>query len=235
MSKTATYPVISAEARPKLGSRYSARLRAEGKVPAVLYGHKLAPEAITLVSKELEFAFAHESHLIDVKIGGKSQHVLVKDVQWDTYGRHITHADLERVNLDETVSVKVELILTGESEAMKQAGAVLIKAQNKITIRCQASAIPNHIEQSIAGLAARQPLTVADLKLPAGITAVDNPTTMVAIISTKKEAEPVAATPAEGAAPASPEVIKKGKTDEEGAEAGKAPAAGAKAAAPAKK
>jgi len=121
--------------------------------------------------------------VIDVKIQGKSEHVLIKDRQWDTYSRFITHIDLERVDMSEEVEIDVELKLLGDPVATRQTGTVLDHPTTKVGIRCRADLIPSHLEHNIADLEANVPVTVADLTLPAGITITTSADQLICQIS----------------------------------------------------
>ena len=117
-------PTLESQLRERTGSRYAQRARAEGSMPAVIYGHGQDPVHITVNTKAFTDILHHEAHLIDVVIDGKSEHCLVKDVQWDYLGREIIHVDLARVDLKEEVEVEVELQLTGDAIGLKEDGTL---------------------------------------------------------------------------------------------------------------
>lgn len=220
---TATIPSLEVQVREKIGTRYAKREREQGLIPAVIYGHKQDPVHVTVHGKTFTDLLQDEVHIIDVNIGGKSEHTLIKAVQWDTYGIEIVHIDLERVNMSETIEVEVELQLTGDPVALREAGTVLDHPTTMVKIRCRADSIPSHLEHSIAELGAGVPVTVADITPPAGIEIVMPDEQLICQISGVKVDESVAEA-IEGGAEASaeteaaePEVISKGK-EEEGAE-----------------
>ena len=167
---TATTPTLEVAARTKIGTRYAKRDREAGLIPAVIYGHKKGPVHVTVDAKAFTQILHDEAHLIDIQLDGKSEHTLVKAIQWDTYGINIIHIDLERVDLSETVEVEVELQLTGEPAALKEAGTVLDHPTTIVKVSCRADAIPSHLEHSIADLSLGEPVTVVDLTPPAGVT-----------------------------------------------------------------
>ena len=220
MSTTQT-PSLEVTPRTKRGTRYAKRDRAAGLIPAVIYGHKEGTVHITMDAKTFTDILHHEAHLIDIKLDGKSEHTLIKDVQWDTFGIEVIHVDLERVDLSETVEVEIELQLTGEPKALKEGGNVLDHPTTMVTVSCRADSIPSHLEHSIADLGVGEPVTVGDLTLPAGVKIVTPEDQLICQISTVKVDESVAEA-IEGGAEASaeteadePEVIGKGKDDEE--------------------
>ncbi|GAB4111684.1 MAG: 50S ribosomal protein L25 [Phycisphaeraceae bacterium] len=188
---TATNPKIHAEPRDRIGSRYAARIRAQGKLPAVIYGHKQDPVHISVDRKEIIDLLHHNAHLIEVEVGGKTEQCLVKDVQWDHLSKNIIHVDLARVSLTEEVEVEVEIRLVGEPAALKEAGTILEQPATSIEVRCRANAIPEFIEQDISHMQIGDSLLVSDLQLPPGVTAISEPETLVAHLSVSKGEEEI--------------------------------------------
>ena len=185
---TATQPKITAELRDKTGSRYAARTRAQGKLPAVIYGHKQDPVSISVDLKAMTELLHHNAHLIEVDVAGKTESCLVKDVQWNHLGNKILHVDLARVDLSEEVEVEVEIELTGEAVGLKEAGAILEQNTNTIEVKCRADAIPEILTHDVSAMNVGDSLLVSDLTLPSGVTAVSEPDTLVAHISVAKAA-----------------------------------------------
>ena len=216
MSATET-PTLEVTARTKTGTRYAKRDRDAGLIPAVIYGHKKGPVHVTVDAKALTEILQNEAHLIDIQLDGKSEHTLIKAIQWDTFGREIIHVDLERVDLSETIEVEVELQLTGDPVALRESGTVLDHPTTMVKISCRADAIPSHLEHSIADLEAGVPVTVADVTVPAGITIVMPADQLICQISGVKVAASVAEAlegGADDAEAAEPEVIGKDKEEE---------------------
>ncbi len=222
MSKS---PSITATTRTRLGSRYSARLRKENLVPAVVYGHKEAPAHVTVNGTELVEAIHSDAHLFSLTLDGTTQPCLVKDVQWDTFGRSIIHVDLARVSLEETITVKVEVTLTGECATLKNIGVSLLRPTTSVLVSCKAKDIPQSVTLDITTLEKGHSLSTANLTLPAGVTCAESTAIVLATINVGKEEEVVA--PVAGTAAVAPEVIKKPGAKDEAAPA----AAGAKPAA----
>lgn len=210
-------PRIAVEKRERVGSRYAARLRKEGKLPAVVYGHGVAPEHVVVDKRKFIDILRENAHLIEADSNGAVEPCLVKEIQWDHLGREIIHVDLTRVDLTEEVEVEVDLEFIGEPKALETPGAVLEHPQTQIRIRCTAGNIPQNIQVDISSLEIDQMITVADLKLPAGVTAEEDEETMIARISVIEEVSEEQ--PAAEAGGAEPEVIGRGKKDEEGAAA----------------
>ena len=215
---TATIPSLEISERTRIGTRYAKRDREQGLIPAVIYGHKQDPVHVTLHAKTFTELLHHEVHIIDVKLNGKSEHTLIKSVQWDTFGTHIIHVDLERVDMSETIEVEVELKLIGEPKALKEAGTVLDHPTTMLLISCRADQIPSHMEHNITDLPAGQPLTVADLTPPAGVTIVMPEEQLICQIAGVKVSDSVADAIEEGAdesATTEPQVIGKDKEEED--------------------
>lgn len=218
-------PTLQVTERTKIGTRYAKRDRESGLIPAVIYGHKEGAAHVTIDAKAFTNILKAESHLIDVQHDGKSQHTIIKDVQWDTYGINVIHVDFERVDLSETVEVEVEIQLIGEPEALKEAGTVLDQPTTMVRISCRADAIPSHLEHNIADLPLGEPVTVGDLTPPAGVTVAMPLEQMICQIAGVKVSDSVTDAIEGGAEdsadtePAEPEVI--GKSDDDKNEEGK--------------
>lgn len=203
---TEQIPQIEGRARNHLGTRHTAHVRASGQLPAVIYGHNQEPAHVSFDQKQLTDLLHHHAHLIEVKIDAHKEPCLVKDVQWDHLGSKILHIDLARVDLTERVTVEVDLELVGEAIGLKEAGAFLQHSMDEIEVSCLASQIPDRIRVDVSGLGVGESLTIADLKLPSGVSPTDDPETTIAsiqIVEEEPEAEVVEAVAAE------PEVIKK--------------------------
>jgi len=145
----ATQPKIKAEVRERTGTRYAARTREAGKLPAVIYGHKQDPVSIAVDSKAMIQLLHDNAHLIEVEVAGKTEPCLVKDIQWDYLGSTILHVDLARVDLTEEVAVEIEIELVGDAIGLKEVGAMIEQNTSKIQIKCRADAIPEKLTAEI--------------------------------------------------------------------------------------
>lgn len=206
---------IEGQTRSNLGSRTTAKMRGQGRLPAVVYGHKQAPIHISFDQKEATDLLHQHAHLVEVVVDSKIEPCLIKDVQWDHLGSNILHVDLARVDLTEQVTIEVDLALTGEPVGLKESGSFLQHGSNQLEISCLASQIPDQIKVDISGLGVGDQITVADLKLPSGVTAISDGETLVASIQiVAEEAEPIEGEAAAG----EPEII--GKKEEPAKSAG---------------
>lgn len=203
-------PKVTVQPRERIGTRYAARLRKTGRLPAVIYGHGKDPVHVSLDSKELTALIHDNAHLLEVDLDSHAEPCLIKDVQWDYLGKDIIHVDLARVDLSETVEVEVAVELVGEAIGLKEEGAYLDHPVTEISIECRADSIPELIEVDVSQLGVDQAITVADLKLPEGVKCtMDEETIIAQVLIAEEEAEAPAA-----AESAEPEVI--GRKAEEG-------------------
>lgn len=215
MSKTT--PTLQAQPREKLGTRYTKRLRASGKLPAILYGHGSLPMALQLDAKQTLHTLQQGAHVLNIALeGGTTETCLVKELQFGWLGDNVIHVDLARVNLDEIVTVKVRLNYFGQPESSKRPGAVLTHDVTELEVSCKVRDIPEEIRIDLTNMKGDL-LTVGEYKLPAGITAVtDSHSAYARVIIVQEELAAEATAPT---AVAEPEVLtaKKDKDGVEGA------------------
>ena len=202
---------LTVEARDLRGTRNAKRLRAAGKVPAVLYGHGKESVALALDSKEVATAIRHDAHLVKLT-GAANESALLKDIQWDPFGSHVLHVDLTRVDADELVTVEVRIKIRGEAPGTKL-GGVVTQPTRKIEVECPAGDIPEEIELKISELELGQSLTAGDIELANKIQ-LKSPEDLVIVTCAEPtvESETDQAAAAEGA---EPEVIGGSKSDDE--------------------
>lgn len=212
---------VTVKARAELGSRANKRLRDQGLIPGVIYGHKQDVLPITLPKKETVNHLNHGAHVFSLAIDGKTETALVKEVQYDHLGIEVLHIDFARVDLNERVTVTVPVELRGTPKGAAD-GGVLQQVMSDLEIECVVTDIPEVIKHSVANMELNSALHIKDLVLPAGAKATHDGDLIVATVKAIVEAAPAEA--AEGAA--EPEII--GKKKEEGAEGEAAAAAPAK-------
>jgi large subunit ribosomal protein L25 len=211
---------IDAKQRSELGSRANKRLRDQGLVPGVVYGHKEAVVPVTLPKKELVTQLNKGAHLFELGVDGKSETCLIKEVQYDHLGAEVLHVDFARVSLDETVDVTVPLELKGEPKGAEEGGVLqLIIAELEVT--CRVTDIPDVIRHNVSEMALNDVLHIRDIKLPEGVKVNQDEDLIVATV---KEIQEEAAPEVAEAGAAEPEVIGRKPEDEAAAE-GEAPAA----------
>ncbi len=207
---------VTVKPRSELGSRANKRLRDAGFIPGVIYGHKEAVVPVTLPKKEVVNHLNHGAHVFDLAIDGKSEKVLVKEVQYDHLGLEVLHVDFARVSLDERVEVTVPLELKGTPKGEAD-GGVLQQTVQELEIECLVTEIPDAIRHNVSEMALDDVLHIKDLKLPAGAKAMQDEDLIVATVKEIVEEAPAEAP--EGSA--EPEVIgRKPEDGEDGAAAG---------------
>jgi large subunit ribosomal protein L25 len=216
--------VVEAAPRATRGKNEARRLRLTGRVPAVLYGGK--GEAVTLavnakqVGAILRSATGHNT-LFQVDLGGKHEPALVKDWSTDPITGKLLHVDLVRVAMDVRLRVEVPVHTFGDPSGVKVQGGVFEVVEREVEIECLPADIPTEFRVDVSGLALNQALRAKDLPIDAAkIKLITDPERVLAHVVTLKveEEKPAEAVAAEGAAPAEPEVIKKGKKEVEGEE-----------------
>jgi large subunit ribosomal protein L25 len=228
---------VNVKVRTETGSRANKRLRGSGMVPGVIYGHKQDVVPITLPKKEVTGHLAHGAHLFGLSIDGKTENVLVKEVQYDHLGMELIHVDFARVDLHEKVKVTVPLELKGTPKGEAE-GGVLQQIIAELEIECLVTEIPELIRHNVSELEKDAVLRIKEITIPPGVKVLQDGELIVATV--REILEEVAAVPVEGAA-AEPEVIGRKATEEEAAAEAAAGAPGAaapkkeKEAAPAKK
>ncbi len=205
-------PNVTIEARKGKGTRAATRLRREGRIPGILYGHGIDPFSLTMATREVEHLIESGIRIINLSLDGKAQACQLKDAQWDHLGRDLIHIELLRVDLTERVNVTVALEYHGTAAGESEGGQVYHE-MTELEIDCVVSKIPEFIRVDVDDMKLDDVLHVRDLKLPDDVTAAGDEDAVVAsckVPTVTEEAEPVEG---EEGAPAEPEVIGKGKAD----------------------
>jgi len=199
---------LVAEIRDQFGKGAARKIRAAGKIPAVIYGHGTEPQHITLPGHEVSLIIRKANAVLDLDIAGKSQLALVKDVQKDPVRQIIEHLDLIVVKKGEKVQVEVPVHVVGEPAP----GTVLEQEAHTLLVEVPALSIPDSLEISVEGVEAVTHVLADKVVLPEGVTLVaDSETLVVSVVlptvapadeteGTEEAAEaPVAEAPAEAA------------------------------------
>jgi large subunit ribosomal protein L25 len=221
--------VVEAQPRPdsSRGKNEARRLRARGRVPGVLYGAKKGTLAVSLdpkqISRILQSETGHNT-IFDLQVGGENARVMIVDWQYDPMYGKLLHIDLKRIAMDEKIRVKVPIHLVGEAEGVKQQGGIMDQVLREVEVECLPGDIPGHIDADVTKLVFGTVLRVSDLQPGGKLKFLTDAGQTVAHITSVKEEEvaptPEAAAEAAAAAPAEPEVIKKGKQEVPEEEAG---------------
>jgi len=212
-----TTTTIQGKLREPAGKKANRRLREEGWLPAIIYGHKEEPVPVMLPAHDVELAIKHGAHILEVDLGDRTEQVLIREVQYDHLGLKMLHVDLTRVRLDEAVEVTVPIVLRGTPKGVSD-GGVLEQVLGDLEIRCVVTQIPESIRVNVAELELGQALHVKDLQVPEGVEVLSDPDAVVCMVRALGEEVEEAEEAAEEAAGAEPEVIGRGKQEEEEAE-----------------
>jgi large subunit ribosomal protein L25 len=231
---TATPEQSALDAQPRTpGTKNDARrVRREGKVPAVVYGAGKQSISVSVdprqVSRILNSRTGHNT-VFDLAMDGERTKAMIVDWQYEPIKGSLLHIDLKRIAMDQKLKVNVPIALVGEPEGVKTQGGILEQIFREVEVECLPGDIPNSVELNVSALIFGMVLRVSDLPVNPKVKFTSDPNQPVAHVITVKEEEVPTADAVAGeaaAAPAEPEVIKKGKqeTDEEGAEAAPAKA-----------
>ena len=176
---------LTVEVRTEFGKGFARRLRAAGKIPAVIYGHGTEPQHVALPGHETALIIRKTNQVLDLQIAGKSQLALVKDVQKDPVHQIIEHLDLIVVRAGEKVVVDIPVHLEGESAPETSVN----QDSNTISLEVEATHIPESVTVSIEGLREGAQILAKDVKLPTGATLVTDPEVLIVGITGETQAD----------------------------------------------
>ncbi len=208
---------ISAASREGIGVKGAlSKIRAEKKIPAVIYGGHKEPVSVTVSVKDLDkIVKAGKNTLVEVELNGAKELVLVKEIQYHAVTDNPIHADFQRVSMKEKMDVVVPLKLEGTPADVANYGAIIEHILREIEVRALVSAIPHEIVLDITPMTINKGILAGDIKLPEGVELVTDAEAPVVHLAIPKEDVPAAAPAADAAA--QPESSStKGKKDEEG-------------------
>lgn len=207
---------LSASARANTGKGVARSLRRSGRIPAVVYGHARAPQALSLDARELERLLGHinaETTVIDLAVDGTNAMTLIREIQRHPLSRGVLHVDFQELVAGEKVIVKIPIVLVGTSVGVRLGGGIMTQVLNELECRVDPTNIPSRIEVDVTDVTIGHSIHVSEIKVPEGVEVVDDGSGTIMIVSAPKE-EAAAPTAEGGATPAEPEVIRKAKTDE---------------------
>ncbi|MEZ0121090.1 MAG: 50S ribosomal protein L25/general stress protein Ctc [Candidatus Reddybacter sp.] len=170
--------VLNAKARNDIGKGASRRLRRlDNQIPAIIYGLGETPESISLAANQLSHALDNEafySHIIELSLDGKSQNVILKDVQRHPAKAEILHVDFFRIDLTKKLTIRAPLHFINEEEChgVKMEGGQISHSMNELEIECLPADLPEYIEVDMSEITLGQTLHISDIKLPEGVVSV---------------------------------------------------------------
>lgn len=212
MEKTLT---LKAEIREHTGSKTVRRLRTKGMIPAIVYGHKKEPVAISLDAHNFAEGLHHGHRIMDIQIGKKKEKTIIKDLQYDYLGKNVIHVDLMRVSMTEMVKVTVPIELKGIAQGTHE-GGIVEEHTDHLEVECVVTNIPETIIVPVKDLGVGQAIHAGEIELPEGIKLISSPELLLVtchVVAAAKSAEEV-----EEEEPAAPEVIGEAEETQEAAE-----------------
>ena len=216
---------LIAEFRDDQGKGASRRLRHAGRVPAILYGGKRDPRALSLDHNKLQLALENEkfySSIMQLKVGDQTQTALLRDVQRHPWKNQIVHVDLQRVYEDEKIRLSVPLHFVGEAAApgIKTSGGMMSHLKNELVVECLPKNLPEFLTIDVSGMNLNESLHLSDIKLPEGVQSVEaeagkDPVVVTVHALRAEEAEVLTAAVADPAAAPAAAADKKGDAKKE--------------------
>lgn len=223
----ATIAQLSAEPRAAGRKKAARATRNAGRVPAVIYGHGRAPEALSVGAADLTRLLekiSPESTIVELGLAGGPVKTLIREIQRHPLQDRVLHVDFYEIHADETIRLEIPVHLTGIAEGVRNQGGTLDQVLRTVEIEVLPANLPEHVELDVTALVIGRSLHVYDLAIPNATILTDRALTICTVSAPRVE-EVVAVAGVEGAvvegaavATAEPEVIKKGKTEEEEAE-----------------
>ncbi|MBA3916323.1 MAG: 50S ribosomal protein L25 [Acidobacteriales bacterium] len=225
MATTTEVNALEATVRTPGTKNDARRVRQGGQIPAVVYGAGKDSAAVAVdprqVTRILNSRTGHNT-IFDLALDGERTKAMIVDWQYEPIKGKLLHIDLKRIAMDKKLTVSVPIVLKGESVGVKTEGGILEQLLREIEVECLPSDIPSGIEVDISELTFGKILRVSDLPHPENVEFLTDETQPVAHVTAVKEVEATAEAVAgeAAAATAEPEVIKKGKQETEGEDAG---------------
>ena len=209
---------LSATPRDSVGKGAARSLRAEGKIPAVIYGHGREPQSLAIETRELEKLLSKisaESTVIELSMDGKSARTLIREIQRHPFKRQILHVDFQELVAGEKVTVRIPIVLLGVPEGVRQDGGILDQVMRELEIEVDPANIPNHVEVDVNALRIGDSVHVNEIPLPEGVELVGESDSTVCVVSAPRAVVETVAPTEEAEVVAEPEVIGKAKKEEE--------------------
>jgi large subunit ribosomal protein L25 len=181
--------VLTAEVGRRAGSSDSRRLRAEGKIPAVVYGHGMEPLSISVDRRELRQALsgaAGMNTILDLTVDGTVYPSLIKDIQRHPVRRHVQHVDFIQVNLNEEIVVSIPIHLVGEAKDVSAHNGLVDLAMQELQVRTTPRNIPDGVTIDVSEMTMDSVIRVEDIPLPTGVTAEADADAVVVTVLTMR-------------------------------------------------
>ncbi len=204
---------LTAELRTETGKGAARKLRAAGRVPAVIYGHRREPQSLTLDARALGLTLERvsASSVFELALGGTTVRALIREIQRHPVKRSLVHVDFQELVAGENVTVRVPLVFVGTADGVRNQGGLLEEVTRELEISADPANIPDHIDVDVSALTIGHPMHVRDLALPQGVTVLTDAGATVVQVSAPRVDDAGAAGP--DAASGEP-VVLRAKKDE---------------------
>jgi large subunit ribosomal protein L25 len=212
---------LNATPRAEVGKGSARKLRANQRIPGVVYGHHREATALTLDARELDKLLGSISPgttVVELHLGGRMSKTLIREIQRHPFKRQVLHIDFQELVAGEKITVKVPIVFAGTAAGVKDGGTVE-EVTRELEVEVDPANIPSHFEIDISALGINDSVHVSDIKVPEGVKILDDLEATVAVVAPPRIVEEPPP-PAEGAVEAAvePELIRKPKDEEEGGE-----------------
>jgi large subunit ribosomal protein L25 len=213
---------LNATPRTDVGKGAARKLRATARIPGVIYGHHREPQPLALDGRELEKLLgqiAPGTTVVELNLDGRVSRTLIREIQRHPFKRQVLHIDFQELVAGEKITVDIPIVLVGTAAGVKDGGTVE-EVTREVSVEVDPANIPSHFEIDISHLGINDSVHVSDIKIPEGIELHTDPEATVAVVAPPRVEEEPAPAPVEGAVEpaAEPELIRKPKDEEEGAE-----------------
>lgn len=210
---------LNATPRTETGKGAARKLRQQGFIPGVVYGHGREPQALTINTREIDkmlSSIAVSSTVVELSFGGNTARTLIREIQRHPFRRQVLHVDFQELVAGEKVTVRIPLVFLGIPEGVRVSGGILEQIIHEVELRLDPAHIPNHIDVDVTALAIGHTLHIRDLKLPAGVEVLQEvEATVCAVSAPKAVVEPEPTVEAVEEPSAEPELIRKTKAEED--------------------
>jgi len=206
-------PTLTAESRSETGKGAARKLRAAGRVPAVIYGHRREPQGLSLDARTLGLTLERvsASSVFELALGGTTVRALIREVQRHPVSRALVHVDFQELVAGERVTMRVPLAFVGVAEGVRNQGGLLEEVTRELEISADPANIPDRIDVDVSALTIGHPLHVRDLAVPQGVTVLtDAGATVVQVSPPRLEEEGASSSEAPSG---EPEVVRAKKED----------------------
>ncbi|HEU5183190.1 MAG TPA: 50S ribosomal protein L25/general stress protein Ctc [Gemmatimonadaceae bacterium] len=212
---------LNATPRSDVGKGAARKLRASLRIPGVVYGHHREATPLAIDARELEKllgSIAAGTTVVELNLGGRTSKTLIREIQRHPYKRQVLHIDFQELVAGEKITVNVPIHLVGTAAGVKD-GGIVEEVMREVSVEVDPANIPSHFEIDISHLGINDSVHVSDIKVPEGVELLEDVEATVAVVAPPRAVEEAPA-PAEGVVEAAPEpeLIRKPKDEEEGAE-----------------